>query len=170
RDPWGVLRAVPGVLVDRVNIAGNENGQQASAAGKGSTSADKTWNLDGINITDMSATGASPSYYDFGAFQEIQVTTGGTELTMQTGGLGINLTTKRGTNKFHGGGHGFIANDNMQSGNVPDNLKNDPRLKGSDKADHLAQVSDYGFDIGGPIIKDKPWVFGPHRKQDLRHP
>ena len=36
RDPWGVLRNVPGVLLDRVNIAGNENGQQASVAGKGS--------------------------------------------------------------------------------------------------------------------------------------
>jgi ABC-type sugar transport system ATPase subunit len=27
RDPWGVLKNVPGVVVDRVNIAGNNNGQ-----------------------------------------------------------------------------------------------------------------------------------------------
>src|SRR6266446_6793441 len=169
RDPWGVLRAVPGVLVDRVNIAGNENGQQASAAGKGSTTSDKTWNLDGLNITDMSATGASPTYFDFGAFQELTVTTGGTDLTMQTGGLGLNLVTKRGTNKFHGGGRGFLANHKMSSNNVPDNLKNDPRLKGSGKADHLAQVSDYGFDLGGPIVKDKLWFYGTYGKQDIRN-
>src|SRR5262245_18145809 len=62
RDPWGILRNVPGVLLDRVNIAGNENGQQASVAGKGSTTADKMWNLDGMAITDMSAIGASPGY------------------------------------------------------------------------------------------------------------
>ena len=60
RDPWGVLRAVPGVMVDRVNIAGNENGQQATSSSKGQTSAENTWNLDGMVITDMSATGASP--------------------------------------------------------------------------------------------------------------
>ena len=36
RDPWGIMNQVPGALVDRVNIAGNENGQQASVAGKGS--------------------------------------------------------------------------------------------------------------------------------------
>jgi hypothetical protein len=169
RDPWGVLRAVPGVLVDRVNIAGNENGQQASASGKGSTSSDKTWNMDGLNITDMSATGASPTYFDFGAFQEITVTTGGTDLTTQTGGLGINLVTKRGTNKFHGSGRGFLAHDKLSSNNVPDNLKNDPRLKGSGKADHLAQISDYGFDLGGPIIKDKLWFYGTYGKQDIRN-
>ena len=169
RDPWGVLRNVPGVLLDRVNIAGNENGQQASAAGKGSTTADKMWNMDGLNITDMSATGASPTYFDFGAFQEITVTTGGTDLTVQSGGIGINLATKRGTNKFHGSARGFLAHDKLSSSNVPDQLKNDPRLKGNDKADHLAQISDYGFDLGGPIVKDKLWFYGTYGKQDIRN-
>jgi len=169
RDPWGVLKNVPGVLVDRVNIAGNENGQQAAAAGKGSRDSDKMWNMDGLNITDMSATGASPTYFDFGAFQEISVTTGGSDLTTQSGGLGINLVTKRGTNKLHGGAHGFLAHDKMSSANVPDQMKNDPRLKGSDKADHLAQISDYGFDIGGPIVKDKLWFYGTYGKQDIRN-
>jgi Carboxypeptidase regulatory-like domain len=168
RDPWGVLKNVPGVLLDRVNIAGNENGQQASVAGKGSTTGDKMWNLDGMAITDMSATGASPTYFDFGAFQEITVTTGGSDLNVQSGGIGINLMTKRGTNKFHGSARGFLAHDKMASGNVPDNLKDDPRLKGSDKADHIEQISDYGFDLGGPIVKDKLWFYGTWGKQDIR--
>ena len=168
RDPWGVLKNVPGVLLDRVNIAGNENGQQASAAGKGSTSSDKMWNLDGLAITDMSATGASPTYFDFGAFQEITVTTGGNDLNVQSGGLGINLVTKRGTNKFHGSARGYLAHDDMSSGNVPDQLINDPRLKGSDKANHINQISDYGFDLGGPVVKDKLWFYGTYGKQDIR--
>jgi hypothetical protein len=168
RDPWGVLKNVPGVLLDRVNIAGNENGQQASVAGKGSTTGDKMWNLDGLAITDMSATGASPTYFDFGAFQEITVSTGGSDLNVQSGGIGINLVTKRGTNKFHGSARGFLAHDDLASGNVPDNLRNDPRLKGSDKADHINQISDYGFDLGGPIVKDKLWFYGTWGKQDIR--
>jgi hypothetical protein len=54
--------------------------------------------LDGLVITDMAATGASPTYFDFDAFQEINVSTGGGDLTMQTGGFGLNMVTKRGTN------------------------------------------------------------------------
>jgi hypothetical protein len=173
RDPWGVLGRIPGVLVDRVNIAGNENGQQAAVAGKGSASADKLWNIDGLNITDMSATGASPAYFDFEAFQEFNVSTGGNDLAVQTGGIGINLVTRRGTNKFHGGGRYLLAHDKLQSSNLPDAIKNDPRLKlkngtFSDKANHIDQISDYGFELGGPIIKDKLWFWGSYGKQDIR--
>jgi hypothetical protein len=168
RDPWGVLRNVPGVLMDRVNIAGNENGQQASVAGKGSTTSDKMWNLDGLAVTDMSATGASPTYFDFEAFNEIAVTTGGSDLQVQSGGININLTTKRGTNRFHGGARMLVAHDDFSFGNVPDNMKNDPRLQGNDKANHIKQISDYGAELGGPIVKDKLWFYGTYGKQDIR--
>jgi len=173
RDPWAVLQAVPGVLVDRVNIAGSENGQQSNFAGKGSGRGDGMWVMDGVVITDMSAVGASPTYYDFGAFQEIAVTTGGGDLSVQTGGIGINLTTKRGTNRFHGGGRYMLAHDNISFGNVPDSLANDPRFNNPDgtrrdKANHIQQISDYGFDLGGPILKDKLWFYGTYGKQDIR--
>ena len=56
------MRSVPGVLVDRVNIGGNETGQQSNFASKGTRPQDAVWTMDGINITDMAATGASPSY------------------------------------------------------------------------------------------------------------
>jgi hypothetical protein len=168
RDPWGVLKSVPGVLLDRINIAGNENGQQASVSGKGSVSADKIWNLDGINITDMSATGASPTYFDFEAFQEINVSTGGNDLQVQTGGIGINLVTKRGTNKFHGGGRYLLADEDWSSSNLPDALKGDARLKGSEFADHIKRIKDWGFELGGPIVKDKLWFYGTYGKQDIK--
>jgi hypothetical protein len=172
RDPWGVLKNVPGVLVDRVNIAGNENGQQATSGGKGATSADNMWNLDGLVISDMSATGASPTYFDFEAFNEITVTTGGTDLNVQAGGIGINLTTKRGTNKFHGSARYFLAHDDVGFNNTPPEVENDPRLQAglaTGKGDHLQQVTDYGFDLGGPIVKDKLWFYGTYGKQDIRN-
>lgn len=182
RDPWGVMKSVPGVLVDRVNIAGNENGQQASNSTKGGTSSDSTWNIDGVNVTDMSATGASPTYFDFGAFSEINMTTGGTDMTMQTGGLGINLVTKRGTNAFHGSARFLLAHNKLSFGNVSDQsqspyaqskLATDPRLKNKDgsyrdQGDHIQQIGEYGFDFGGPIIKDKLWFYGTYGKQDIR--
>ncbi len=173
RDPWAVLKAVPGILVDRVNIAGNENGQQANTAGKGTGSADRMWNLDGVVVTDMVATGASPTYFDFDAFQEIAVTTSGADLTTQGGGASINLTTKRGTNAFHGGARYIIAHDDMSFGNLPDSLAHDPRLQNPDgsqrdKADYIQQITDYGFDVGGPILKDRLWFYGTYGKQDIR--
>jgi len=168
RDPWGVLKAVPGVLIDKVNVAGNENGQQLAVAGKGTTTDDKVWNMDGLIITDMSATGASPTYYDFEAFQEISVATGGNDLQVQSGGIGINLVTKRGTNRFHGGARFLLAHDDLSFGNLPDALSGDTRLLGNDKADHIAQTSDFGFDVGGPIVKDKLWFYFTWGKQDIR--
>jgi Carboxypeptidase regulatory-like domain/TonB-dependent Receptor Plug Domain len=77
RDPFPLMRSVPGVLVDRVNIGGNETGQQSNFASKGTRPQDAVWTMDGINITDMAATGASPSYYNYDNFEEIQVSTAG---------------------------------------------------------------------------------------------
>jgi len=187
RDPWGIMRNVPGALIDRVNIAGNENGQQANVAGKGSTAGDRVWTLDGLVITDMSATGSSPSYFDFDAFQEINVSTGGSDLTQQTGGFGLGFVTKRGTNTFHGGGRYFDTDDKYSSSNISPELLAEinkggtaNRLAGGsgycapdagqarDKADHINSIRDFGFDIGGPVIKDRLWFYATYGKQDIK--
>jgi hypothetical protein len=168
RDPWAILRTVPGIIQDRVNIGGNENGQQASFVGKGDDGDNTMWNLDGVVITDTGATGASPTYYDFDAFEEITVTTGGNDVRVQTGGIGINFQTRRGTNQFRGSAHGFLTHDDLQSNNLPEALKTDARLKGAEKGDHIQQISDFGGELGGPIVKDKLWFYGSWGRQDIR--
>ena len=40
RDPWAVMQNVPGVLTDRVNVGGNESGQQSVYTGPGTRSED----------------------------------------------------------------------------------------------------------------------------------
>src|ERR1700686_3453301 len=55
RDPWVVLQSVPGVLTDRINVGGNQSGQQSAYIGKGAMGFNNVWNLDGVNITDMAA-------------------------------------------------------------------------------------------------------------------
>ncbi|MBA3886714.1 MAG: carboxypeptidase regulatory-like domain-containing protein, partial [Acidobacteria bacterium] len=87
RDPWALLRTVPGVVMDRVNIAGNETGQQSGFTAKGTRRQDAVWTLDGVVITDMAAVGASPTYFDYDAFQEIQISTSGQDLRQPTGGV-----------------------------------------------------------------------------------
>ena len=168
RDPWALMRTVPGVLVDRVNVAGSESGQQSNVFSKGADAKDTTWSLDGVVITDMAAIGASPSYYTFDTFDEVSFATGGNDVRVATGGLGIGLVTKRGTNSFHGSASINFAHDDLQWSNLPDELKGDPRLKGSDKADHTDQIKDMSFDLGGPIVKDKLWFYGSYGKNDIR--
>jgi len=168
RDPWAFMRAVPGVQIDRVNQAGSESGQQSGFIGKGSSQTDAMWVLDGIVITDPAAVGASPTYFDFDAFDEVAITTGGADVRVATGGVGINLVTKRGTNAFHGGVSGFFAYDGLEASNLPAELEGDPRLRGSDKADHAEQLGEYGVELGGPIVKDRLWFWGSYGKQDLR--
>src|SRR5438132_8799766 len=104
RDPWTILESSPGVQVDRINVGGSQSGQQSVYVGKGTTSDQNTWNVDGVNITDMGATGSSPTYYDFDAFEEMQVTTSGTDPRVQTPGVQLNMVTKRGTNDLKGSG------------------------------------------------------------------
>src|SRR5262245_15304516 len=79
RDPWTVLQQAPAVQVDRMNVGGNQSGQQSVYNAKGADSAQNTWNMDGVNITDMGATGSSPLYFDFDSFEEMQITTGGSD-------------------------------------------------------------------------------------------
>ena len=73
------------------------SGQQSNYVSRGGNPTNNKWSLDGVDITDMAATGASPSYYDFDAFQEMTINTGGVDVTQQTGGVGINLVTKSGS-------------------------------------------------------------------------
>ena len=166
RDPFALMRTVPGVLVDRVNIGGNETGQQSNFASKGTRPQDAVWTIDGIVVTDMTATGASPTYFNYDNFDEIQVATAGQDIKQPTGGLGMNLVVKRGTNQFHATGRGYFDNDTLSSSNVPAELT--AQGVTPETADHNKQISDYGFDVGGPILKDKAWFYGSYSIQDIR--
>jgi hypothetical protein len=168
RDPWSILASVPGVLMDRVNIAGAESGQQGNYVGKGADPKNNVWTLDGVVITDMATRGASPTYYTYDSFDQVQVSAGGNDIQMATGGVGISFVTKRGTNGFHGGANGYFTHDKLQSSNVPDELARDTRLLGNDKADHMEQLADYSFELSGPILKDKLWFWGSYGKEDIR--
>ena len=166
RDPFALMRGVPGVLVDRVNIGGNETGQQSNFASKGTRPQDASWTLDGVEVTDMAATGASPTYFNYDNFEEIQVSTAGNDIKARTGGIGLNMVIKRGTNQFRGSVRGYFDNESMESSNVPDELKATGVTH--ETSDHNKQISDYGGELGGPIFRDKAWFYGSYSIQDVR--
>src|ERR1700682_2591982 len=155
RDPWTILQQAPSVQVDRINVGGNQSGQQSVYIGKGSNSADNTWNVDGVNITDMGATGSSPLYFDFDAFEEMQITTGGSDPRIMTPGVQLNMVTKRGTNDLRGSARYFYTPGSIQAAaTVP-----------TEAASYLLHtnevnfVRDYGGEFGGPVWKDHLWLW-----------
>ena len=166
RDPWVVLQTVPGVIVDRVNVGGAESGQQSNYQAKGANDDDNTWNIDGVPITDMAALGSSPTYYDFDMFQEMQVTTGGADITSATPGVALNFVLKGGSNTPHGSARIYYENEGMQANNLPEDLA--ASLGGvTGKGNRIDEYTDYGFELGGPIVRDRLWAWGAYGKTDV---
>ena len=163
RDPWVIMQQSAGIAMDRENVGGNMSGQQSGFTARGAAGGQVKWNLDGVDITDMNAL-ASPVYYDFDAFQEMQMSTGGADVTMQTAGVGINLVTKGGTDKFKGSARYYITDDSVQSVNVSDDL----RKQGASSGNPIQNIKDYGAEVGGPLIKGKLWAWGSYGTQDIK--
>jgi hypothetical protein len=166
RDPFGIIRAVPGVLSDKLNTSGGETGQQLLVGAKGARQQDTSWTLDGVEITDMGAAGQSATYFNFDNFDEIHVSTAGNDIRSRTGALNIDLSVKRGGNKFHGGLRGYFANTRgLQAGNIPPELLALATPVTDKTSDHLTRSSDWGFDIGGPLLRDRAWFYGSFSEQ-----
>lgn len=166
RDPWVILQLVPAVMLDRENVGGNESGQQSSFVAKGDSSngANNIWTIDGIDITDPVVLGGSALFFDFDTFEELSVTTGGAaDVTMQTGGINLNMVTRRGGNKISATARFYLTDRFFQS----DNLTADLRAKGVTNTNKIQQIKDFGASAGGPILKDRLWWWGAYGVQDL---
>lgn len=163
RDPWVILQTIPGVQIDRINVAGSESGQQSNFSSKGSSGG--TFTVDGVNLTDMSALGASAGYYDFDSFQEMQVITGGSDPAIQGSGAHLNMITKRGTNDLHGSARIFGVDKHFQSKNLPAEATTQavPLAAGN----HIDQVQDYGAEAGGPVWRDHLWLWGSYGRDQI---
>lgn len=156
RDPWVILQTVPTIYVDRVNVGGSESGQQSLYIGKGAPFSDNTWNLDGVPITDMASTGSSPTHYDFDMFKAIAITSGGADAQNPTPGVQLNLMLKKGANTPHWNARFYLENERLQSSNIPADLVATLGGAGT-KGNRIDRLTDYGVELGGPILRDYWW-------------
>jgi len=168
RDPWVIMQSVPTIYVDRVNIGGSESGQQSNYLGKGSSTIENTWNIDGVPITDMGATGSTPTYYSFDMFQEMSVTTGGADAQNPTPGVQLSLVLKKGSNTPHGNASIYFENQSLQATNIPPDLAASLGGTGG-KGNRTDRYLDESFDVGGPIFKDKLFAWGSLGYTDVRN-
>jgi hypothetical protein len=86
------------------------------------------------------------------AVQEFKVQTNSYSAEYGRGtGATINVTIKSGTNEIHGAAYEFLRNDDVDAKNF---------FASPTAAKPQYQRNDYGFAAGGPIIKNKLFVFG----------
>jgi hypothetical protein len=163
RNPWTVLSAVPGIMIDRVDVGGADSGQQSNFLAGGGDQDDTTWNIDGANVSDPSAIGAAPAYLNINSYGELQVTLGANDITAQTGGVQLNFVTKRAGNATSGDTHLYVEDKAWQMKREPTPYMEENGLvvPGTDR------LYQYGINLGGPVVKDKLWWFGSWAIQDI---
>src|SRR5687767_10407899 len=163
RDPWQIINMTPGVQAG-LNVGGSSSGQQVGLASRG-TGANVQWNLEGGSITDLSSN-SSPSYFNFDSFDQISVTNGGGDVSVQSSGLSINLVTKSGSNVFKGSLVGTFQNDSMQANNVTEEqfaLGTGGFLSGAP----IKKIYNVSGEYGGPIIRNRLWWWAAADKQAI---
>ena len=115
--------------------------------------------VDGLDISDETV-GTTTQNVPEGAIQEFQIQQSSLDLSTELTSSGsVNVTTRSGTNAYHGAGYYFFRDQTL-----------DADLPGG--SDNPFQRNQFGGSFGGAILKDKLFFFvdGERTKQDLQNP
>jgi len=132
-------------LTGFITPIGNDQGR-AAAGGRG---AENMFSVDGGLIQNVSVDTPEP-FFDppIESLQEFNVSVSNYAAELgRTGGAVVQVTTKSGTNAFHGSGYGFIRNDAFDARTF--------FAAGKEKL----RYGLYGGSIGGPVRRDKTHFF-----------
>ena len=145
----GVVRGIPGANID----GGGSLAWRASSSfsANGQRPRDNNYMLDGVdnNETWLQTVVLFPSVDALDEFK-VQTSTYSAEFGRSLGGV-VNLQIKSGTNAAHGSGYEFLRNDAFDSNNFF-NIR-------ANRAKPAFSQHQYGATYGGPIVKDKTFVF-----------
>jgi hypothetical protein len=124
------------------------------------------------NSTASGVQRTTPSQEAVREFRVIN-TTYSTEAGRAAGGI-VNIITKSGTNNWHGSAYEYFRNDKMDAQSIlasPDpatcNVPGDVSSGGCSLLTKLRQ-NQFGFTLGGPIRKDKTFLFANYEGQRRR--
>jgi hypothetical protein len=154
RNYASIVQVVPGVASD----ANPSNASQSTISVYGSSGAENAFYIDGVNTTNLEY-GFQGTELNFEFIAEVNVKTGGyeAEYGRATGGI-INVITKSGGNELTGDVFGYYDSDSLRA-----DAKEVESTAGT--AEGLTR-KDYGFDIGGFLLRDKLWFFGAYDRVD----
>lgn len=176
RDPLAILRIIPGLTVEGDDAGLAEIGKRplVKARGVAPDHVNNVWSVDGAVVTDPSDPGASPAFYDLDALKEMQITVGGSDVTVQTSGVVVNMVTGRGGNKISVDGRFFFTNDFLQA-NKSAQVATIKAEENPGNAANLFQTfnridsdKDASLDVSLPLLKNKAWLWLSYGMQDYR--
>jgi len=146
RNYLDLLQLVPGVALNRQSDPAGDNSTPILGERGGNT----LYLIDGLPNRD-NLNGGPAAQFNQDSIMEFQVVTGGykAEFGHASGGV-VNVVTRAGTNDWHGGTSVFFRNSVFDSNNVPQSEEGAPFLNRWDPTVYF----------GGPILKDKVFLFG----------
>jgi len=125
------------------NVAGNPADQNTYLLDGGNNTSD----LDGDNATYVNHNGAGVMPTPAESVEEFRVNTNNMTSDFGTSAGGqIMVTTKRGTNQFHGSLYDFFQSSDMASNDWSNNFDGDPKPQ--------SHYNRFGGAIGGPMLPD----------------
>ena len=156
-DLWGILAQTPGVRMRGVDVGGSHKSQQSQYESFGVRSQNQV-TLEGVNTTE--GAGGTASYWDYYALEEYKISAAsGADVEMASPGAFIEASVKSGGNTPSTLVHLDYEGENMVGTNV--NPGDEKAERGSTGNPNLL-FWELHADYGGPIIKDKFWIFGAY--------
>ncbi len=138
-----------------------KNNQNVSANGAGTTV--NNFQFNGVDANNLALNSASGFAAEIGiavpapdAIQEFKAQTGGYDAGYGRGsGANVDVISKTGTNHLHGSMWEFFRNDVLNA--------NDFFLKANGQPRPVLKQHQFGFTLGGPIRRDKTYIFGSYQ-------
>jgi hypothetical protein len=158
RDIWSLIAEAPGMTVTRFDVGGSTAGTQTGYSAYGFSGQNRV-QIDGVNTTE--GTGSAGFYFDYGAFDEVQLGADSNDASMPTPGVLVNTVIKSGGNTLKGDIYFDYETPRFQGTNVDDRLL---RL-GAGTGTRILKYRDPNGSIGGPIKRDRMWFFISLRDQ-----
>ena len=165
RDMWALLAVTPSVQMGRIDVGGNRAGTQTGYQAYGMSGQVRVL-IEGINTTE--GTGGAGFYFDYASLEEAFLGTSGQSAEMPNPGVQSQFIARSGSNQFQGEYHLDWYNNSLQGSNIPDEYTAPTAFNNSPIRAHSNEIDryyDHDINIGGPIVKDKAWMFGTYREQ-----
>ena len=160
-EPISIARTLPGVVQASGSSTFGNGGQNTQFSVNGQRARGNNYLLDGTENNDISVGGNAQGFNLTDAVQEVSVQTSNFSTEFGRGGGGVfNVIIKGGTNEYHGTVHSQYRSQLFNSVSNVDKLNNTPK--------DVFNQNIYGFTAGGPIIKNKTFIFGGLQKDSRR--
>ena len=151
-DPWSILRDVPGVVLDRVDVGGSETAQQSLVIARGDPGTGATWTLDGIDITDPAAPGSLAFYADTALAASFEARTDTSDVRVRTPGVQAGLALPQPLERWTGSA--TFARSVVQSDNLPAALSERPFFRSQTRS-----AREMSANAGGPVAHERLWLW-----------